>query len=199
MVRIAPDGRQETITQRRSQHFQSAESEASRYFEGTLPNGMAFDANGNFLISNFGTDRLELMSRDGISREIASIDGQPLGKVNFVLRDSKDRVWITASTRLKNWMHALGRILPTATSPVTRTAPSASSPTASTSPTRSGSTRKKSSSTSSRRPAAASRGSGSTTVGTRSSARCLARARLAGAHGQTASRSTRLAISGARS
>jgi len=107
VVRIAPDGRQETITQRRSQHFQSAESEASRYFEGTLPNGMAFDANGNFLISNFGTDRLELMSRDGISREIASIDGQPLGKVNFVLRDSKDRVWITASTRLKNWMHAL--------------------------------------------------------------------------------------------
>ena len=108
VVRIEPDGRQETITQKRSHHFQSAESEASRYFDGTLPNGMAFDANGNFLISNFGTDRLELMSRDGISREIAStIDGQPLGKVNFVLRDSKDRVWITVSTRLKNWMHAL--------------------------------------------------------------------------------------------
>jgi sugar lactone lactonase YvrE len=27
--------------------------------------------------------------------------------VNFVLRDSKDRIWITVSTRTKNWMHAL--------------------------------------------------------------------------------------------
>jgi sugar lactone lactonase YvrE len=48
------------------------------------------------------------MSRDGTSRVIAdTIDGQPVGKVNFVLRDSKDRVWVTVSTRLKNWMHAL--------------------------------------------------------------------------------------------
>ena len=36
-----------------------------------------------------------------------SIDGEPIGKVNFVLRDSKDRIWITVSTRMKNWMHAL--------------------------------------------------------------------------------------------
>jgi sugar lactone lactonase YvrE len=108
VVRIDPDGHQETITQTRSHHFQSADSEASRYFDGTLPNGMAFDRNGDFLISNFGTDCLERMSRDGSSRVIAStIDGQPLGKVNFVLRDSKDRVWITVSTRLRNWMHAL--------------------------------------------------------------------------------------------
>ncbi len=27
--------------------------------------------------------------------------------MNFVLRDSKDRIWITVSTRIKNWMHAL--------------------------------------------------------------------------------------------
>ena len=108
VVRIDPDGHQETITQKRSHHFQSADSEASRYLDGTLPNGMAFDRDGGFLISNFGTDCLEHMSRNGTSRVIAStIDGQPLGKVNFVLRDSKDRVWITVSTRLRNWMHAL--------------------------------------------------------------------------------------------
>jgi sugar lactone lactonase YvrE len=48
------------------------------------------------------------MSRDGASRVLAdSIDGEPIGKVNFVLRDSKDRIWITVSTRIKNWMHAL--------------------------------------------------------------------------------------------
>ena len=48
------------------------------------------------------------MSRDGASRVLAdSIDGEPIGKVNFVLRDSRDRIWITVSTRIKNWMHAL--------------------------------------------------------------------------------------------
>lgn len=53
------------------------------------------------------------MSRDGISRVLAdSIDGQPVGKVNFVLRDSKDRIWITVPTKIKNWMHALRTDLP---------------------------------------------------------------------------------------
>ncbi len=48
------------------------------------------------------------MTRDGATRVLAdSIDGKPIGKVNFVLRDSKDRVWITVSTKIKNWMHAL--------------------------------------------------------------------------------------------
>ena len=108
VVRLDPDGRQELITQQRSQHFQQAGSEATRYLEGTLPNGLAFARNGDFLISNFGTDCLELMTRDGRSRVLAdTIDGQPIGKVNFVLRDSRDRIWITVSTRIKNWMNAL--------------------------------------------------------------------------------------------
>ena len=102
------DGEQGIITQRRSEHFDRAGSEATRYLEGTLPNGLAFARNGDILISNFGTDCLELMSRDGASRVLAdSIDGEPIGKVNFVLRDSRDRIWITVSTRIKNWMHAL--------------------------------------------------------------------------------------------
>jgi len=108
VVRIGSDGTQEVITQRRSAHFEHAGSEATRYLQGTLPNGLAFARNGDFLISNFGTDCLELMSRDGTSRVLANdIDGQPIGKVNFVLRDSRDRIWITVSTRLKNWMQAL--------------------------------------------------------------------------------------------
>src|SRR5204862_1761686 len=108
VVRLCPGGRQSIVTQKRSGHFQQAGSEASRYLEGTLPNGLAFARNGEFLISNFGTDCLELMSRDGTSRVLAdSIDGQPIGKVNFVLRGSKNRIWITVSARIKNWMHAL--------------------------------------------------------------------------------------------
>ncbi len=108
VVRISPDGRQRIITQKQSEHFEQAGTEATRYLEGTLPNGLAFARNGDFLISNFGTDCLERMSRDGTSHVIASsIDGHPVGKVNFVLRDSKDRIWMTVSTRIKNWMHAL--------------------------------------------------------------------------------------------
>ncbi len=108
VVRLCPDGSQEIITQRRSGQFQTAGTEASRYLEGTLPNGLAFDRDGNFLIANFGTDCLEVMLRDGTSRVLADrIDGQPVGKVNFVLRDSRDRIWITVSTRVKNWMQAL--------------------------------------------------------------------------------------------
>lgn len=113
VVRIAVDGSQDVITQRRSAHFEHAGSEATRYLNGTLPNGLAFDKNGDFLISNFGTDCLEIMSRDGTTRVLADdIDGAPIGKVNFVLRDSRDRIWITVSTRVKNWMHALRTDLP---------------------------------------------------------------------------------------
>ncbi len=113
VVRISPGGKQQIITQQRSGHFQGVTSEASRYLEGTLPNGLAFARNGDILISNFGTDCLELMSRDGATRVLAdSIDGEPIGKVNFVLRDSQDRIWITVSTRVKNWMHALRTDLP---------------------------------------------------------------------------------------
>ena len=113
VVRLRPDGTQEIITQKISTNFANADSEASRYLTGTLPNGLAFAANGDILISNFGTDRLETMTRTGESRVLAdSIDGEAIGKVNFVLRDSKGRIWITVSTRIKNWMHALRTDLP---------------------------------------------------------------------------------------
>jgi gluconolactonase len=108
VTRIDPNGNQRIITQKRSGHFEQAGTEATRYLEGTLPNGFAFAGNGDFLIANFGTDCLELMTRDGTTRVLAdSIEGLPVGKVNFVLRDSKDRVWITVSTKVRNWMHAL--------------------------------------------------------------------------------------------
>src|SRR5579872_2415574 len=108
VMQIRPDGSQSIATQKRSAHFSGASSEATRYLQGTLPNGMAFARNGDFLIANFGTDCLEVMMRDGTSRVLAdAIDGEPIGKVNFVLRDSRDRIWVTVSTRIKNWMHAL--------------------------------------------------------------------------------------------
>jgi len=108
VVHIRPDGSQRLIAPRGG----NGEAHAPNLYEGTLPNGLAFARNGDILIANFGTDALELMTRDGACRTLHdSIDGVPLGKVNFVLRDSKDRLWITISTKVNPWSDAIRRDL----------------------------------------------------------------------------------------
>ena len=108
VVRISADGSQRIVTQTFEESFKIAADDARRFTEGTLPNGLAFAENGDILISNFGTDVLEVMTRDGKTRLLFdAIDGQPIGKVNFVLRDSRNRIWLTISTRIKNWMQAV--------------------------------------------------------------------------------------------
>lgn len=108
VVKILPDGSQEIVTQSFDESFTSADDDARRFTEGTLPNGLAFAENGDILISNFGTDVLEVMTRQGQTRLLYdSIDGKSIGKVNFVLRDRKNRIWLTISTRIKNWMTAI--------------------------------------------------------------------------------------------
>lgn len=108
VMHIRPDATQKLITQRAETGFATAADEETRFVTGTLPNGLAFARNGDIVISNFGTDRLELMSRSGETRVLVdTIDGEPIGKVNFVLRDSRDRLWLTVSTRIKNWMRAI--------------------------------------------------------------------------------------------
>lgn len=108
VVKITSDGRQTVIAQTRQETFEGATDASKRFTEGTLPNGLAFAANGDLLIANFGTDCLELMTRDGKTRVLHdTIDGQPIGKVNFVLRDSRNRIWITVSTKITNWMKAV--------------------------------------------------------------------------------------------
>lgn len=112
VTRIAPDGTQRFIGQQADDRFataatDSAEAFEAKYTQGTLPNGLAFAADGSLLIANFGTDCLEVMSRDGRTRTLHDrIDGQPIGKVNFVLRDSKGRIWLTVSTRVNPWTQA---------------------------------------------------------------------------------------------
>lgn len=109
VVRINPaTGEQQLIHQQTDTRFADAADDAERFTSGTLPNGLAFAANGDLLISNFGTDRLERMTRDGHSTVMYdSIDGEPIGKVNFVLRDSRDRIYMTISTMIVNWMEAI--------------------------------------------------------------------------------------------
>jgi len=107
VMHIRPDGSQTLIAQNLASGFATTTDEASKYTSGTLPNGLAFARNGDILISNFGTDRLELMTRTGESEILHdTLNGRPIGKVNFVLRDRKDRVWITVSTTTSNWMEA---------------------------------------------------------------------------------------------
>ncbi|MDK2770007.1 MAG: SMP-30/gluconolactonase/LRE family protein [Sphingomonas sp.] len=108
VMRIAPDGTQSFIGQT-SRIDEPAEFDA-RYVQtsGSLPNGLCFDAQGDFLIANFGTDALEHMGRDGRSRTLLDrIDGQPLGKANFVTRDRRGRIWLTVTTRTNPWTDAV--------------------------------------------------------------------------------------------
>ncbi|SFU75154.1 Sugar lactone lactonase YvrE [Methylobacterium sp. 174MFSha1.1] len=108
VVHIAPDGTQRLVLQETG----TAAGATGDLLSGTLPNGLAFAADGDVLVSNFGTDRLERMTRSGRTRVVLdSIDGRPLGKVNFVLRDSKDRLWITVSTTVNPWSEAISTAL----------------------------------------------------------------------------------------
>jgi gluconolactonase len=105
VMRIAPDGSQQLVLQSTATRNEASSFE-ERYVNtaGSLPNGLAFDGDGNFLIANFGTDSLELTRRNGETRLLLdNIDGQPLGKTNFVTRDTRGRLWLTVTTRMVPW------------------------------------------------------------------------------------------------
>lgn len=110
VVHIAPDGTQRVIAQHPVEGIsqQKQRSAADLVLGGTLPNGLAFDRDGNIVIANFGTDAIELMTRSGQSRTLYDrLDGQPLGKTNFVLCDRKGRIWFTVTTRQVPWTRSI--------------------------------------------------------------------------------------------
>ena len=108
VMRIAPDGTQKLITpfvEKATTKSESASFE-DRYVQaqGSLPNGLCFTEGGDFIIANWGTDALEVMTRDGSLRTLyTEIDGVPLGKANFPLRDKQNRIWFTVTTRQNPW------------------------------------------------------------------------------------------------
>lgn len=109
VMRIDASGTQTLIAQQTDSTGAPAANDAEQLVNGkTLPNGLAFDREGNIVIANFGTDAIELMTRDGASRTLYdSIDGAPLGKTNFVLTDSKGRIWFTVTTRQVPWTRSI--------------------------------------------------------------------------------------------
>lgn len=102
VVKIAPNGGQKLIAN-------SNNLSRKEILNGNdLPNGMAFTKDGHILIANFGRNCLEIMDLKGNRKTLYdSIDGNPIGKVNFVLRDSKERLWITVSTTSDNWIEVM--------------------------------------------------------------------------------------------
>jgi sugar lactone lactonase YvrE len=81
--------------------------------KGSLPNGLALMANGDIMIANWGTDSIELLRQDGQIRTLyTEIEGRPIGKANFVMRDSKDRVWLTVTTRMHPWTDSINAGVP---------------------------------------------------------------------------------------
>ena len=110
---IRPDGTQRLVAQTGHQGVDANDPTSLILGGATLPNGIAMNRMGDFLIANFGTDAIELMHRDGTSRTLYThIDGQPLGKTNFVLSDSQDRIWFTVTTRLAPWTRSINEKTP---------------------------------------------------------------------------------------
>jgi sugar lactone lactonase YvrE len=108
IMRIEANGSQTLISQQVDDSFARSNLEDKFILRGTLPNGLAFDRSGDILIANFGTNALERMTRMGRSTTLyTSIDGHPIGKTNFVLRDSKGRLWLTVTTRAEPWTRAV--------------------------------------------------------------------------------------------
>ncbi|MAX80019.1 MAG: gluconolactonase [Crocinitomicaceae bacterium] len=110
LVRMTHDGEQTIINPKQVDDnsgipMDKAADEA-RYItaQGSLPNGVCFDEEGNFIIANWGTNQMERMTREGeMETLLTELNGKPLGKTNFPLRDSKGRIWFTVTTQKEPW------------------------------------------------------------------------------------------------
>ncbi len=90
-TRIDPDGRQATLGP-----------------DVGEPNGMAMDRQGNLIVAALSGGKVYKLHRDGRSEVLLdSIDGKPLGAVNFCFIDSRDRLWISVLTRQLPWWNAV--------------------------------------------------------------------------------------------
>jgi len=109
VMRIDPDGTQELI-----RPAGAGDTDTGRYLtDGSLPNGITFDRDGDLIIANFGTDAVQRMTRDGrFSTLFTEIDGEPLGKVNFAMTDRRGRTWITITTRVRPWIRSINERTP---------------------------------------------------------------------------------------
>jgi sugar lactone lactonase YvrE len=109
VMHIAANGEQQLLAPRQAPA--AAASFESRYVQSqgtSLPNGLALTAQGDFIICNWGLDRIEKLDRQGqVQVLFDQLDGKPLGKTNFPLRDRQGRLWFTVTTTLQPWTDSI--------------------------------------------------------------------------------------------
>lgn len=106
--RISPDGTQ-TLIPPLPELQEEAEGGSDSMPAGKVANGLALTRDGKIMIGDIGVgsiDRLDPATGELVTL-FTEIDGQPMGKVNYVLLDSKGRTWITVSTREDPWSAAM--------------------------------------------------------------------------------------------
>lgn len=114
VTRIASDGSQQLVLMRPAGGAVEAATAgppgdvAASILGGSLPNGLAFLPGGDLVVADFGDGSLRRMRRDGVATLLAAeIGGERLGSTNFVLVDSRRRIWLTVTTRLEPWTRSI--------------------------------------------------------------------------------------------
>ena len=111
VVHIAPDGDQSVIRPRDGGGpFAPDENPNIDGNQGfSMPNGLCFDPDGNFVIANFGTNVVEHLTRDGHWSLIADTviwpegSARPIGKANFPAMDREGRLWFSVTASIEAW------------------------------------------------------------------------------------------------
>jgi sugar lactone lactonase YvrE len=111
VVHIAPDGGQSVIRPRDGGGpFAPDENPNIDGNQGfSMPNGLCFDPDGNFVIANFGTNVVEHLTRDGHWSLIADTviwpegSARPIGKANFPAIDREGRLWFSVTASAEAW------------------------------------------------------------------------------------------------
>lgn len=72
------------------------------------PNGFSRRPDGRFVVAGLSDGRVYEIAPDGHTRVLLeSIDGAPLGTVNYACADGPGRIWVSVMTRSLPWMSAM--------------------------------------------------------------------------------------------
>ena len=109
VMRIDPDGSQKLVAPPLGAPVETTFEQ--RYVQSrdqSLPNGLALTAAGDFIVCNWGTERIERLTPSGkVQVLFDTVAGRPLGKTNFPLLDSKGRIWFTVTTVMQPWTDSI--------------------------------------------------------------------------------------------